>query len=89
MKKIICIALCLATMFLFSTTVFADISISFYDKGDVNRDKKINQKDAEQMLKYTAGWKMNVTMRTSEADLNADGKIDGLDALILLQKLEK
>ena len=88
MKKIICVALCLATMFLFSVTAFADISISFYDKGDVNRDKKINKKDAQQILKYTAGWNMNVIMRKSEADLNADGKIDGLDALILLQKLE-
>ncbi len=87
MKKVICIALCIATIFLFSATVFADISISFYDKGDVNRDKKINQKDAQQMLKYTAGWNMNVTMRNSEADLNADGKIDGLDALALLQKI--
>ena len=88
MKKIICVALCLATIFLFSVTAFAAISISFYDKGDVNRDKKIDQKDAQQILKYTAGWNMNVTMRKSEADLNADGKIDGLDALILLQKLE-
>ena len=95
MKKIICLAVCLATVFLLSTSVFAaeevkqsrDISISFFEKGDVNRDNKINQADADQLLRYTAGWSMNVTMRKSEADLNADGKIDGLDALQLLQKL--
>lgn len=87
MKKAICIALCIATIFLFSTTVFADISISFFDRGDVNRDKKINQKDADLLLKYTAGWSMNVTVRKSEADMNADGKIDGLDTLQLLQKI--
>ena len=89
MKKVICIALCLATVFLFSTTVFADISISFFDKGDVNRDKKINKKDADLLLQYTAGWPLNITVRKSEADLNADGKIDGLDALQLLQEVAK
>ena len=87
MKKVICIALCIATIFLFSATVFADISISFYEKGDINRDKKINQKDAELLLKHTAGWDLNVTIRNGEADMNADGKIDGLDALALLQKI--
>lgn len=88
MKKLICVLLCLAMIFLMSTTVFAgDISISFYEKGDVNYDKKVDQKDAEQLLQYTAGWKMNVSMRKSEADMNADGKIDGIDALQLLQKI--
>ena len=97
MKKIICIAMCLATVFILSTSVFAayeirqnrDISISFFDKGDVNRDKKINQKDATLLLQYTAGWSLNATVRKAEADLNIDGKIDGLDALILLQKVAK
>ena len=89
MKKVICIVLCLATIFLFSTTVFADISISFFDKGDVNRDKKINQKDADLLLQYAAGWSINATVRKSEADMNSDGKIDGLDALQLLQQIAK
>ena len=90
MKKLICVALCLAMIFIMSTTVFAgDISISFYEKGDVNRDKKVDQKDVDQLLRYTAGWKMNVTMPKPESDLNNDGKIDGIDALQLLQKIAK
>lgn len=87
MKKIICLALCLVMIFLCSTSALADISISFFDKGDVNRDKKINQKDANLLLQYTAGWNMNVTVRKSEADMNGDGTIDGLDALLLLQEI--
>lgn len=95
MKKLICLLLCVATVFVFSTTVFAgaavkssgDISISFYEKGDVNRDKKIDKKDSEQLLKYAAGWNMNVTIRKSEADVNRDGAVDGLDALQLLQQV--
>ena len=97
MKKAICVALCLATVFLCSTGVFAaqevkqnrDINISFFEKGDVNRDRKINQQDAEQLLQYIAGWSTNVTTRKTEADVNADGKVDGLDALQLLQMIAK
>ena len=97
MKKLICVLICVATVFLTGVTVFAgdvnkqsgDISISFFDPGDVNRDHKINKDDAKQLLQYTAGWSMNVNMRKSECDVNHDGKIDGLDALQLLQMIAK
>ena len=93
MKKIVCLIACVATVLLLTTSVFATdnqsrgISISFFDKGDVNRDKRINKEDANWLLQYTAGWKVNIEIRNAEADLNADGKIDGLDALTLLQKI--
>ena len=97
MKKLICTVVCIATVFLTGATVFAgginkesgDITISFFEKGDVDRDKKIDKKDATLLLQYTAGWSMNVNIRKSEADMNADGTIDGLDALQLLQEIAK
>ena len=91
MKKLICIALCVATLACCCFAVMAsgvteedtDITIPIYKAGDANGDGKVNRTDADLLLKYAAGY--DVSVKKDPADVTGDGKIDGLDAMLLLQ----
>jgi len=91
MKKLICILLCVITLACCCFAAMAsgvieedtDITIHIYPPGDVNGDRWRWKDDAELLLKYVAGW--NVSIKKDPADVTGDGKVDGLDAMLLLQ----
>ena len=51
--------------------------------GDADDNKSVNILDALLTLQHSVGW--NVTINTSNADVNANGAVDILDALLILQ----
>ena len=54
-----------------------------YEKGDVNKDKKVDLKDALATLKAANG---GATVEVELGDMNSNGKIDLQDALAILKK---
>ncbi len=61
---------------------FERSSIEF---GDVNEDKKINNKDYAALMRYLNGW--SVTINIYACDLNRDEKTNNKDCAILMQYL--
>ena len=53
--------------------------------GDVNRDGKVDTKDAVMFKQYLAG--MNIDMDLNAADVNIDNKVDTKDVVKLMKYL--
>lgn len=51
--------------------------------GDIDGDKKVNNKDAILLFRYVAGW--NVEVDTGALDVNGDGKANNKDAITLFR----
>ena len=51
--------------------------------GDIDGDKKVNNKDAVLLFQYTAGW--SVTVDPAALDVTGDGKINNRDAITLFR----
>ncbi len=68
-----------------STTVTGSVTFTVVDRipGDANGDGAADILDALLVLKFDAGWDVEVNM--ANADVNADGSVDILDALVILQ----
>lgn len=77
MKKII--SLLIAVVFVMTSGIVAFAT----DKGDVNKDGKINSADALEILKYAVGTRTSIDK--SIADVNGDNKVNSADALKVLQ----
>ena len=55
--------------------------------GDVNRDGRLNARDARALLRHIAGLTEDGEIDLSAADFNGDGKINARDARALLRKI--
>lgn len=62
-----------------ATTVESDIP------GDINDDERVNNKDAELLFKYVAGW--NVDVDQYALDVNGDGVVNNKDTVTLFRYL--
>ena len=51
--------------------------------GDIDGDKKVNNKDAILLFRYVAGW--SVTVDSGALDVNGDGKVNNKDAITLFR----
>ena len=59
-------------------------NINGYQYGDINKDKKINNKDVDLILKYFTGKRDGFdSVKIKLCDINGDGKITSLDARLL------
>ena len=65
-----------------------DISVEIFPNGDFNGDHKINQTDAELYMQYAAGWPGVTYRQKLAADVTGDGKVDGMDAVLVMQRLK-
>lgn len=59
-------------------------TVDYSTKGDVNKDGKINEKDAALILKFIQGIKDETFYDEAAADANGDGVINALDATWVL-----
>ena len=59
-------------------------TVDYSTKGDVNKDGKIDEKDAALILKYIQGIKDETFYDEDAADANGDGVINALDATWVL-----
>ena len=96
MKKLLCIILCLSLFPVFGLGVGAtggvtpedgDISVEIFPNGDFNGDHKVNQTDVELYIQYAAGYGVKYRQRLA-ADVTGDGKVDGMDAVLIMQRLK-
>ena len=90
MKRKVLSILIILVMIIGITTIVEAVeigeTISIYGKlGDVDRDGKITEKDAELVLKYITVQKRLNILQKKRADVDRDGKITSTDAL----KIEK
>lgn len=53
--------------------------------GDIDGDRKVNNKDAILLFRYIAGW--NVEVDLGALDCNGDGKVNNKDAIILFRSV--
>ncbi|MBO5042592.1 MAG: leucine-rich repeat protein [Clostridia bacterium] len=51
--------------------------------GDIDGDRKVNNKDAIMLFRYVAGW--NVTADEAALDVNCDGSVNNKDAITLFR----
>lgn len=91
-KKILIITTMMVVIMLSLSTIVEAVNIgekiSIYGKlGDVNRDSKINQKDAQMITEYTVGKRYLTLLQKKRADINQDGSINSEDALKLQKYL--
>ena len=97
MKKLVCIILCLSLLPVFCLGVGADsavtpesgdISVEIFPNGDFNGDRKLDQTDAELYIQYAAGWPGVKYRQKLAADVTGDGKVDGMDAILIQQRMK-
>ena len=86
MKRKVLSILTILVMIIGITTIVEAVeigeTISIYGKlGDVDRDGKITEKDAELVLKYITGQKRLNILQKKRADVDRDGRITSTDAV--------
>ena len=66
--------------------VDGNVEVLAYIPGDINADESVNNKDATTILRYLAGWMINI-IETKVLDVNGDGSVNNKDATALLRYL--
>jgi len=66
--------------------VSGDIIIKHYVSGDINDDEIVDNKDATHLLRYLAGWDVEIVHK-DVLDVDGNGKVDNRDATTLLRYL--
>lgn len=61
------------------------ITVSSHKPGDINGDGKVNNQDGTYLLRYLAGWSVDID--SSALDVNGDGKVNNQDGTVLLRYL--
>lgn len=73
------------------TVTYQDVQITFEIqvkevlRGDVNRDRTVDDQDAQLLAEYLAEW--DVEIYSEAADYNGDGAVNGKDSILLEQYL--
>jgi hypothetical protein len=67
------------------TYVNGEIMVSNHIAGDINGDGKVNNQDGTLLIRYLAGWNVNVD--ESALGINGDGKVNNQDGTMLLRYL--
>ena len=93
-KRIVGIAFILVVLFATPTSADTEIKTIIggetdYLRGDVDRNRTINSKDALEILKYASKHHMPNTVAAGQADLNLDTRVNAEDALLVLKKAVK
>ena len=55
--------------------------------GDVNNDKKVDEKDAVALARYLAGWNVTINMKAANVQYEENGSVDEKDAVKLARYL--
>ncbi|MBO4897142.1 MAG: Ig-like domain-containing protein [Clostridia bacterium] len=62
-----------------------EIKVSQHTPGDINGDGRVNNQDGTYLLRYLAGWTVDIVEEA--LDVNGDGRINNQDGTVLLRYL--